>query len=214
MGRSHSRRVVAAVESGRAALRGGAEILSDGVDSAAPIEIRDFASREAEGLQRVGRCAAITEETSAGLAGDALSMLPLNGIDVIGGRNVSHWGGAPSGYWVTGTLEHTRDTHAAQRGGRCKECRWHHDAELCDAVPLGTAGPALDTPAVSWRIRCVRMRNFTEGTLRSVWQLACAGFGCCFHFNITHDTVDDVRQGPPRTRRGRRRTFNQRKLAR
>lgn len=77
---------------GRAALGGRAEILRDRIDSAAPIKIRDFAGGQAERIQCIGRSAAITEEAGAGLAGDALGVLPLNGIDVIGGRNVSHLG--------------------------------------------------------------------------------------------------------------------------
>lgn len=66
--------------------------MRDRIDGAAPIEARDFAGRKAESLQSFGRCAAITKEAGARLAGDALGVLPLNRIDVIGGGNVGHRG--------------------------------------------------------------------------------------------------------------------------
>jgi hypothetical protein len=97
IGRSQSQSVVSAADRlagglSRAALRGRAEILCDRINSAAPIEIRDFAGGQAERFQSIGWAAAITKEAGAGLTSDALRVLPLDGIDVIGGRNVSHWG--------------------------------------------------------------------------------------------------------------------------
>ena len=66
--------------SGCTALRSRTQRQGNCVHRAAPIKAFEFAVGEAERLQCIFRHTAITKETRAGLACDALGLLPLDGL--------------------------------------------------------------------------------------------------------------------------------------